>query len=278
MSPVGTPNYLTVAPDGSVGAAFSGHVSAQGIDFLHTDTSQNAAQQIRWLPDPPGGNQPGPRIIGGWGATGNHDESVLELDALSPYSTDPIRNPSQNPGLARLELTGDNNPPAAQINVQAWGASGEVIKLLLGSDGTSDYVMDSDTPPAASDLQGTYGAGLILKNPAVHPTPGGNIEGYLTALATIPVGAVGANGGLVAANNVDTGYPAGSSPSGSGKQFNHIRFMGGFTTTQGTFLNWSWTSAALVNGNMGVSVSFKNNTTTVNSATGFSPIVYIAYL
>jgi hypothetical protein len=279
MSPVGTPNYLTVAPDGSVGAAFSGHVSAQGIDFLHTDTSQNAAQQIRWLPDPPGGNQPGPRIIGGWGAgAGDHDESVLELDALSPYSTDPVRNPSQNPGLARLELTGDNSPVAAQINAQAWGASGEVIKLLLGSDGSSDYVMDSDTPPAASDLQGTYGGGLKVKPSASINNPVLS-EIYLAALSGLvfPGLAAGVGSAFLPAGGLSTGLSATIAPSGSGRAFSFVRTFGGFVTTSGASLSWCY-QTIVMGANIGIQVAVVNTTSVATATATFAPIVVVGYV
>lgn len=45
-----TPNYLTVNADGSVGADFSGHVSAQGLDLpAGTSSTPPSQDRVRWL-------------------------------------------------------------------------------------------------------------------------------------------------------------------------------------------------------------------------------------
>jgi hypothetical protein len=272
MSPVGTPNYLTVAPDGSVGAAFSGHVSAQGLDFLHTDSSQNIAQQIRWLPDPPGGNQPGPREIGSWLDMGsNRDASALTLDALSPYSTDPVKNPGGNPGLARIELVGENPVVGDQstIDVQAWGPTGEKVYTLLSSDDTSDFVrknsMTAGVPSRDTEM---WTKNLVANN-----------EVFLNALGALSIVALSAQQIIATpASAIDTGFPSVVSPSGSGRAFSFFRAWGNFNTSQGANLAFGYATATLANGHIGISYNVRNVSNVTSAATNLVVVCMAGYV
>lgn len=165
--PTGQPNYLTVNPDGTTGANFAGHISAQGLDLPAAiqDTPQ-PVNVVQWLRQNPADSK---RV----GDLYSYNDLGLQEAALCAA----VQAPDTPARLVELDLFAELTTASTGISVSAQDEGHpQPRKTLLTSAGVSDWVMDSDTPPAASDLQSTYGAGLTLKPGVV----ANNLNPYFT--------------------------------------------------------------------------------------------------
>lgn len=279
--PVGTPNYLTTNPDGSIGAAFSGKISAAGLDFqIGEDTPSSSAipEEIRWIRKANGyvsATAAGHTGTGGDQAFIEATDTRGNLQGVAAIIGEVIR-----PGgvaQARLSMVSDGGTPPTTAS-----------KILLDHNGASDYVLDSDTPPAASDLQNTYGAGLKLKSGVVGPAaldPSVAInnpvtsEIYLAALSGLvfPGLAAGIGSAFLPAGGLSTGLSATIAPSGSGRAFSFVRTFGGFVTTSGASLSWCY-QTIVMGANIGIQVAVVNTTSAATASATFAPIVVVGYV
>lgn len=134
------PNYLTVNPiTGAVGANFSGHVHAQGLD-LHVNTDPvifPPDDSIRWLRQSDGAALA--NIAGG--ATNPADTMVLDMDA----------NIGSGSSQALLEMVAERPRPAwpngyAYLQLlMSTPLAGTKGAIVLDSDGGSDFIRTNRT-------------------------------------------------------------------------------------------------------------------------------------
>lgn len=134
-------NYLTLAADGTVGANFTGHVHAQGLDLDEATSSTPPMQnQIRWI-DAAGTTRE--QMFGYVGPFGH----VLLLAASPDSVTD---------ASLTLSAHGAGGTPPSSVGAfcQQSGAAADIT--ILDATGASDFLQAAN---ALSELPDSTGAG-----------------------------------------------------------------------------------------------------------------------
>jgi hypothetical protein len=127
------PSYVSVDPaTGVVGATFSGHVAASGIDlpagFNPVPTNDS---KVRWLEAADG--SPMGEVFG-------YDQNYARAVSLRAlYATQPVGDLEYAEIQPHLQYHADGTGAFAQVNVNAKGPHGNQSKALLRDDGTSDF-------------------------------------------------------------------------------------------------------------------------------------------
>ncbi len=137
------PNYLTVDPTGKIGAAFTGHLAAAGVDLEASDQFNDGPdRKIRWL-DAKGG------LVASIGAyeTSSYEDPLLVLYGARNAT-------SGQTGEVRVNTEGTSGAELLVRASDATGGYGQVSAIVAGQQrtilddrGLSDFAVKSDIPP-----------------------------------------------------------------------------------------------------------------------------------
>lgn len=149
--PDAVPNYLTTNPDGSVGADFTGHIKARGVDLdvFPTDQSYDSSiDSIQWKRTADGAQVA--YILG----TTPHDTTGDLTSGLD------IRARRTGAGSSMVTLTADGtaSQPGVQLSVQAdpnGGPSSHRIFAQMPTLGTKDILRDDGASIFVQLLRGS---------------------------------------------------------------------------------------------------------------------------
>jgi hypothetical protein len=206
-----TPNYLTVNPDGTVGASFSGKINAQGVILPPNMTAAQYAQPyaVEWDE-----TASGAQVARIWsGAGGGRNDLVIEA------------------------LTTADNPSAAQLYLQAHDLAGDVsgIQIQAGAITTQSTISLPVLTIAGPNLGSSF-VRLPGDMPGDIHINGGN--------STIPFTASSTSG------NTQIFHGLGNAPEGVGivslqaATFNEVPVFNVFGVTSTYFWVNGWTTAA----------------------------------
>jgi len=144
VSDVLQPNVLVIGDDGSIGADFTGHVHAEGLDLdAGTSSTPPDADRVRWLRTPTGAVVA--ELYGWRAAVGLGQMATLELRARDNAGT------NADGAQALLEAVGTGSEAASVTASMRNGFGGSVIaaavdalgntsqRKVVGSDGSSDF-------------------------------------------------------------------------------------------------------------------------------------------
>lgn len=208
-----SPAFLTVAPDGSIGFDFTGHIHAQGLDL---DSGANVTpptdRRIRWL-----------RTVDGslaaeiYGYNNTNDNGALLAEGVSRNfgaSTAIIQARQETDGsFARLLVgTHSQNPPPSPPYQQVAAATDDGL-----GGGETRTIIDSDRKSSFLQVDQTA-------SPAV------GAEQYIKALPAVPIGAIGAHASGFAVGNYT--YARSDGPA------SFFRFAG-FMDSTGLAIQWA---------------------------------------
>lgn len=198
------PNYLTVDQTGKIGAAFTGHLAAAGVDLKASDQFNDGPdRKVRWL-DANGG------LVAEIGAyeTPSYKNPLLVLYAARNAA-------SGEPGEARLNAEGTSY---AELQVRASDATagyGRVVaivggqqRVILDDRGYSDFT----PPPNYTQIQ----AGVV----SGYYSPGTGYSAYVNLGR-----AWSTHLAFVGAMEAKSGWPAGTQVRGSGILDNSTGFI-----------------------------------------------------
>lgn len=133
--PDSQPNYLTVDNNGAVGAEFTGHIRAQGVDLVSGDEqSPPADRKIQWHKDTLDGQVL--EEVFGWGAVGEGGTRLQEVLTTLAVSDD-------DAGVARINLQAGVAGQASGITVLA----NRILRTLLLDDGSSNFLQLDGVAP-----------------------------------------------------------------------------------------------------------------------------------
>lgn len=144
-----TPNYLTVSPSGAVGANFTGHVHAQGLDLDEAPTGTPPAQdKIRWL------------------AGGVSQEEIVGFSNVFGHQLMLVSSPDAN-NDASLLLTAGLNPASISATVQHSASFANIN--FIDSTGASDFLQAAKALSELANSTGAGAASLGANSPAGTP-------------------------------------------------------------------------------------------------------------
>lgn len=169
------PSYLTVSPDGTVGADFTGTVQARGVSINTSGSTVGAENAIIWDAN---GTEVGD-VFGAWGAP---DYAGVNVDgyAGSLVTLAQVALQAHSVGaLAALFVRSWNDPgaqQAIQALIQPEGALPDVQRTIIDNGGNSDFLQLAST----GNHKIAFGTGAITI-PAGSATAKGTIAHGLPA-------------------------------------------------------------------------------------------------
>lgn len=176
--PRGAPTYLTIGADGSIGADFTGHISAQGVDLTASNTASIPNDnKITWRRSSNGA------YVASIAASRDVDGSGLLSGLLLNAQSESF--PNNHASLILAGINGGAGP--GQVRVDAQNNAGPVSqRTVIDGDGKSNFLQVGGAPGLSGVGIGTLtwtAAGVFGDFLAVGP--GGAVTGIVaTADAT----------------------------------------------------------------------------------------------
>lgn len=217
------PNVLTVAADGTIGANFTGHVHAQGVDLdAATSATPPSADVVRWLRTDTGGlvAQIQAYYTGPAGASSTsllvHSQGTTDAGTVTLRAIDDTGATQASLQLNQINRGAMPNPLVTGTNteIDVFLAGGAQANRLLGADGSSHYLQQ----PSATNLKLEAGTGTFVGNgtSSVNPTAALNTNlASIVATAACPVPSPTWGGYLSCVNAAPTALQFAANTNGS---------------------------------------------------------------